>query len=272
MRDLTRLELVTEAVRAALEEVARTAGHLLLGLADEDWGRRYGRPIRLGKNPTRPKTRMLAAADDACRLLERLYRHDPGYRPGRRPRPCGRPSCRTTTATRQAACAGGPPRTAGCRPPPRRPSPPCDTMARYVRHGHIIRWKGFAAHVTETCASDSVNVITDVATTSAATNDSQALPGIHTRLARRKLLPAEHLVDGGYTSLVHLERAQREHQLTVNGPLSGRTGRTGCCRGRIVASLLDEPRMHAVASARGLSGWAGGDRGDDGTEAGWRDG
>jgi hypothetical protein len=65
-------------------------------------------------------------------------------------------------------------------------------------------------------------VITDVATTSAATNDGQALPGIHTRLARRGLLPAEHLVDGGYyTSLVHLERADREHQITVSGPLPG---------------------------------------------------
>ncbi|WP_257017139.1 transposase [Streptomyces sp. Ag82_O1-15] len=74
VRDLTRLELVTEAVRAALEEVARTAGHLLVGLADEDWGRRYGRPVRLGKNPTRPKTRILAAGDDACRMLERLQR------------------------------------------------------------------------------------------------------------------------------------------------------------------------------------------------------
>jgi hypothetical protein len=29
----------------------------------------------------------------------------------------------------------------------------------------------------------------DVATTSAATHDGQALPGIHTRLARRELLP-----------------------------------------------------------------------------------
>lgn len=44
VRDLTRLELVTEAVRAVLEEVARTADHLLTGLADEDWGRRYGGP------------------------------------------------------------------------------------------------------------------------------------------------------------------------------------------------------------------------------------
>lgn len=94
---------------------------------------------------------------------------------------------------------------------------PYDTTARYVRHGHIIRWKGFAAHLTETCAAGSANVITDVATTSAATNDGQALPGIHTRLARRGLLPAEHLVDGGYTSLVRLERAAREHQITVTG-------------------------------------------------------
>ncbi|MBL1119675.1 hypothetical protein JK364_46275 [Streptomyces sp. 110] len=54
-----------------------------------------------------------------------------------------------------------------------------------MQNGHIISWQGFAAHVTETCASDRTNVITDVATTSAATNEAQALPGIHTRLARR---------------------------------------------------------------------------------------
>ncbi|MDX3588791.1 transposase [Streptomyces europaeiscabiei] len=48
---------------------------------------------------------------------------------------------------------------------------------------------------------------------------SQVLPGIHTRLARRGLLPAEHLVDSGYTSLPHLEQAAREHQVTVSGPL-----------------------------------------------------
>ncbi|MGT2532743.1 hypothetical protein ACU4GG_41050 [Streptomyces nojiriensis] len=96
---------------------------------------------------------------------------------------------------------------------------PYDTSARYVRHGHIISWKGFAAHLTETCAPDGPNVITDVATTAATAHDSQVLPGIHTRLARRGLLPAEHLVDGGYTSVPHLEQAAREHQVTVTGPL-----------------------------------------------------
>ncbi|MFE2936098.1 hypothetical protein [Streptomyces sp. NPDC059278] len=37
----------------------------------------------------------------------------------------------------------------------------------------------------------------DVATTAATTHDSQVPPGIHTRLALRGLLPAEHLVDAG---------------------------------------------------------------------------
>lgn len=75
VRDLTRLELITEAVRAALEETANTFPHLLDGLTDEDWGLRYGRPIRLGKNPTKPMTRILAAGNDGVRLLEHLHRH-----------------------------------------------------------------------------------------------------------------------------------------------------------------------------------------------------
>ena len=83
VRDLTHLELVTEAVRAALEELARTAGHALEGLVDDDWGRRYGRPVRLGKNPTRPKTRINNAGADARRLLEHLA--------GRHPGPAARP-------------------------------------------------------------------------------------------------------------------------------------------------------------------------------------
>ncbi|MFD7527843.1 hypothetical protein ACFV8E_09575 [Streptomyces sp. NPDC059849] len=67
----------------------------------------------------------------------------------------------------------------------------------------VGRW--YSAHDTkdstvsqlETCAPDSPNVITDVATTAATTHDSQVPPGIHTRLALRGLLPAEHLVDAG---------------------------------------------------------------------------
>ncbi|MEU5151233.1 hypothetical protein AB0G42_29205 [Streptomyces yangpuensis] len=102
---------------------------------------------------------------------------------------------------------------------------PYDPTARYARRGHITSWKGVVAHLTETCDPDSVNVITDVATTDATGYDAKALPGIHTRLKRRGLLPTEHLVDGGYTSLVHLEQTAREHQVTVTGPLPVNTTR-----------------------------------------------
>ena len=116
VRDLTRLELVTEAVRAALEELARTAGHALAGLVDDDWGRRYGRPVRLGKNPTRPRTRMNEAGADARRLVEHLAARHPDLLHGPRRRPCGRSWCRTTTGTRPGGCAGATMRAApACR-------------------------------------------------------------------------------------------------------------------------------------------------------------
>ncbi|WP_241844199.1 transposase [Kitasatospora sp. CB01950] len=55
----------------------------------------------------------------------------------------------------------------------------------------------------------------------ATSSDTEVLPGVHTRLERRSLLPDQHLVDGGYTSLPHLEQATREHRVTVLGPLPG---------------------------------------------------
>ena len=222
VRDLTRLELVTEAVRAALEEVARTAGHALEGLVDDDWGRRYGRPVRLGKNPTRPKTRMNDTGADARLLLEHLAASFPGLLRGPQVE-----ALRQILVQNYHWDAAGRLRwrdddaAAGLPPSAARLVSPCDLAARYARRGQVTRWAGFLAHVTETCSDDGPNVITDVATMSATSADTAAVSGIHARLAHRGLLPAEHLVDGGYTSLVQMERAGREHQITLTGPLPG---------------------------------------------------
>src|SRR5215468_6223353 len=184
VRDLTRLELVTEAVRAAVEELARTAIHVLEGLAGDDWGRRYGRPVRLGKNPTRPKTRSNDAGADARRLPGHPAARHPGLLPGPRVR-----------ALRQILvqdyhwdCAGrlrgrDDEGGAGLPPPAARIVSPYDLAARYARQGQVTRWTGYLAHVTETCAEDGPNVITDVATMPAASSDTlaPALAGIHSR-------------------------------------------------------------------------------------------
>jgi transposase len=222
VRDLTRLELVTEAVRAALEEVARIAGHVLEGLVGDEWGRRYGRQVRLGKNPTRPKTRMNQAGADARLLLEHLAARFPDLLRGSQAE-----ALRQVLAQNYYWDASGQLRWrddeggSGLPPSAARIVSPYDPAARYSRRGQVTRWTGYLAHVTETCADDAPNVITDVATMPATSDDRQALAGIHARLERRGLLPAAHLTDGGYTSLVHMERAGREHQVTLTGPLPG---------------------------------------------------
>ncbi|WP_206061936.1 IS1182 family transposase [Nonomuraea basaltis] len=210
-RDLTRLELVTEAVRAGLEILARDTPHLLDDLVDEEWALRYGRPVRLGGQPTRPQTRLKQAGTDAYLLLQHVADGD------------GPP----LEALRQIFLQNFLLDTSG-RPRPRteqdglppgllRIVSPYDLQARWARRGDT-RWTGYLIHVTETCEDDTVNLVTDVATT-LPTNDKQALPDIHARLEQRGLLPDEHLADGGYISVALLDRAAREHQVTLIGPV-----------------------------------------------------
>lgn len=99
---------------------------------------------------------------------------------------------------------------------------PYDLDTRFALRGNT-RWSGYLLHVTETCDDQGPNVITDAATTT-PTRDTAALPGIHDRLARRALLPGEHFADGGYLSVALLEQAQREHGLTLVGPVKASGG------------------------------------------------
>ncbi|MFJ1643566.1 MULTISPECIES: transposase [unclassified Streptomyces] len=120
VRDLTRLELVTEAMRAALEELARRAPHELVGLVTEDWGKRYGRAARLGKNPSKPKPGSRTPARTSACSCATSTATCPTSAMASRSRPCARSSCRTTSSTPRTARSGGRRRTPACRP---RPSP-----------------------------------------------------------------------------------------------------------------------------------------------------
>ncbi|MBZ3906755.1 transposase [Streptomyces griseiscabiei] len=71
-REPTCLELVTEAVRAVLEEAARDAPEVLDELATAEWAQRYGRPVRLCSQPSHPVARLEQVGNDARELLQRL--------------------------------------------------------------------------------------------------------------------------------------------------------------------------------------------------------
>ena len=167
---------------------------------DDDWGRRYGRPVRLGKHPARPKTRMNEAGADARRLLEHLAARCPDLLRGPRVEALRqilvqnyhRDPAGPAALARRCGHAGLPPSAA-------RIVSPYDPAARYSRRGQVTRWTGYPAHVTETCA--------ETAPTSSPTSPPRPPPRRQASPRRDPLtagapglLPGEHLADGGYTS------------------------------------------------------------------------
>ncbi|MFF7139464.1 IS1182 family transposase [Streptomyces sp. NPDC008196] len=218
VRDLTRLEMVTEAMRAALEEIARQAPQELVGLVTDEWGERYGRASRLGRTPTRPKTRIKNTGDDVYLLLRYVRTYLRALWQGPQVQALRQIFLQNYWVDDRVRVQWREPDEAGLPPSSTAIVSPYDLTARYSRRNDT-RWKGFLAHVTETCDDDTVNIITDVTTTPATLYDIRALPAIHDRLAQRDLLPDEHLVDGGYTSIVQQDQSAREHGITLVGPV-----------------------------------------------------
>jgi transposase len=95
---------------------------------------------------------------------------------------------------------------------------PYDPEAHQCTHGEV-GWVGYKAHLTETCDADLPHLITHTETTLATTQDEQVLEPIHTALAARALLPAEHLVDAGYVDSVRLRDSKHQYGVDLVGPL-----------------------------------------------------
>ena len=96
---------------------------------------------------------------------------------------------------------------------------PYDTEARYsTKRGG--EWVGYKVHFTATCEEDTPHVIVNVETTPATTPDDPMVDVLHTSLASRARLPAEHLVDKGYTDSHVLVDSQRVYDVTIIGPVA----------------------------------------------------
>lgn len=76
---------------------------------------------------------------------------------------------------------------------------PLDAEARFRTKRHFD-WIGYQVHFTETCDEHLPHVVVHVETTPATDTEYAALPDIHRALERQQLLPAQQVVDGGYSS------------------------------------------------------------------------
>ncbi len=75
-------------------------------------------------------------------------------------------------------------------------------------------------HLSETCESDLPHLITHVVTTDATKTDVEETEAIHQALARREVLPGQHLVDAGYVDAEVLLQSQQRYGIELIGPVS----------------------------------------------------
>lgn len=220
IRRLNRLELVGETLRVTLDRLAVAAPEWLLAQREPTWRERYGRRFTDFHLPARgPEREALARTigADGQRLLAALDAPD------------APPAVRALPAVavlrqiweQQYEGEGEAVRwrdEAALPPAPERLVSPHDPEARCGKKG-TTSWVGYKRHVTETCDPESPRLITDVQTTPAPVDDAALLPPIQAALAARRLLPAVHLVDAGYTETAHLLTSQQQYQVDLVGPL-----------------------------------------------------
>lgn len=220
-RTLNRVELVAETMRLALELLADERPDWLRSIAQPHWYERYNTvwtTFRLPKSKAKREALALAIGADGYHLLQALDQ-------AAAPSPAGAwPEVATLRQVwqQQFEMQDG---QVQWRPKQKIPPggqlivTPHDAEARPGRHGDHA-WAGYSLHVTETCAADQPQVITDVLVVPAAVEDTTVLAGIQNRLAQRQLVPQQHLVDTGYTAGHTLVGSRERHGIELIGPVA----------------------------------------------------
>src|ERR1039457_1470154 len=83
-----------------------------------------------------------------------------------------------------------------------------------------MEWIGYKVHLTETCDSDKPCLIVNIETTPATTPDDNMAKVVQQSLAQRDLLPAEHLLDKGYTDSHVILDSEQEYGVRIIGPVA----------------------------------------------------
>ena len=280
VRDLNRLELAGETVRACLEALAvATPGWLAQAVDVPGWGGRYARRVDSWRRPpSRAKHDALALAYgvDGFALLAAVYADTAPAWLAELP---AVEVLRTVLAQNYIRTTDGQGREVVKRreaddeglPPGRlRLTSPYDIDTRWAAKGDDLFWNGYKVHLTETCdgpspdaagddttAGERPNLITNVATTHAAVPDTSMTAPIHTALAARGLAPGEHYVDSGYPSAALVVDSLRQHGIVLVSPLLADHSRQARAAGGYdrTAFTIDFDNKRAICPQGATSSW-----------------
>ena len=221
VRVLNRLERAGETLRAALNSLAVLAPDWLQGIAPPAWYERYGHRVEHATLPHSEAGRRQHAAligADGQQLLQAIDRAVD--QPWLQQVPAVQ-VLRQVWAEQYVTEAGG----LRWREVKEIPTPaemissPYDPEARYSSK-RSVDWVGYKVHLTETGDPDRPHLIVNVETTPAAVADEVMVPIVHAAVAGAGRLPAEHLVDAGYTDAPVLLESRRAYGVTLIGPVS----------------------------------------------------
>jgi transposase len=221
VRDLNRLELVRRTLQAALDAIADAAPHWLKAWAAPAWYDRYGQLLTEFRLPQKKAEREALAVQigwDGRALLEAVYHH-----------PLVPPLVRQlleVQTLRHIWIQQFVQIEDDLRLRERKDMPPAarliqspfDVEAHYSAKRNK-EWVGYKVHFTETCNDDTPHLITNVLTTNATQQDFDSLQVVHQALEERDCIPAEHLVDMGYTSGPLLVDSYTDYGIELVGPV-----------------------------------------------------
>jgi len=220
VRELNRLELAAETVRAALNELAGAAPDWLQRLARPEWLDRYGRRIEDSLLPQSKAGRArhaVAVGTDGYALLDAVEAE--GAPPGLDALPVvdalrriwGRHYERDADGVRLRELRG--------RGPEKGDSveSPYDVDARY-RRKRGTTWMGYMVHLTETCDGDRPRLVVHADTTAGDVHEAARAEPILAALDERGLSASEHLADAAYISADLLVGAGDRYGVQLVGP------------------------------------------------------
>lgn len=221
VRTIGRLECLGETIRYALNALAEAAPQWLSEQVDPDWFDRYGSRLDTYRFPVVKAEREALALQygaDGGHLLQALQSPN-----APKELACIEPVCILRRVFLEQfyvqdgrLCLRDEAQLPPCSV---RIHSPYDPQARFATK-RSTQWMGYKVHLSETCDEDTPHLITQVATTAATTTDNQTLPAIWQDLAQAGRLPAEQLVDQGYTQASHLLLSQEQYGIALLGPLA----------------------------------------------------
>lgn len=219
IRDLNRLELLGETLRATLNEIAVVEPEWLKATVPESWYARYSTRCEQTRLPQGTQERaawIKQVASDGRTLLEAIYSPAAPFHL----RDLPKVNNLRLVWLQQLAWVNDEPELRGVNHTPpnaEKIESPYDSQARYARKSQTT-WYGYRVHLTETCDEDAPHLILNVLMSTAAEPDCQETEAIHEALREKGLLPSVHLMDGGYIDADLLASIPTTYHVALVGP------------------------------------------------------